>query len=144
MDNTSKLLNYLNATRSASSEEDYNELFALLDPSTEDEMGGIYESVLGYNPIKYFDIQFLSDAITKGCESLPEEYMATIVDNKDEIITLTMDYFTDNKGEILTDILSEILEKYLPTAEIKKFINATGFEYETFIDDDDDEKIPHR
>jgi len=142
MDNTSRLLKYLNATRGASSEEDYSDLYAVLEPtSSAEEMGEVYENVLGYNPVTYFDVTFISDAIMKGCEALPEKYAAKLIDKKDEIISLTMEGFTDDKRTLLTTTLLDIVDEYLPNDEMALFVKALGEECYTFSEDDNDDYL---
>jgi C-terminal processing protease CtpA/Prc len=115
---TKTLLDYISATSSANSEEDQVLLMTLMKPTSDrDEMGEVYECLLGYNPITHFDEQDLNkvyvDIIASECfQKAPhsvKEYLAS-EENKNELIKRALSLLDDEHDDYLQDIMVDIIK----------------------------------
>lgn len=107
---TNVLLKYINATVTADSEADEALLLEMLRP-TEDrvEMGKIYQNVLGYNPIEYFDEKYLERKYDEILETAPESLKGELQEKKDNIINEVMTHKNNlNEDYLLYILTSEI------------------------------------
>lgn len=105
------LLAYINATVSSTSEEGLDPLLKLMNPSSDRlEMGDVYDDVLGYNPITYFDKEEIR-SLTKLCEKYaPEPTAALIKDMEEEIINQTFIRFNTNRSAQLNKDFAAVIK----------------------------------
>ena len=153
------LMAYITTTASASSEEDINKLLLMMAPSdSKGEMGEIYSEVLGYNPISYFDRQYLEKQYDELLTIAPSTYYDDLIVKRPEIIDRVMtvknvvddDYIThllvteiaNNVGWNDPDLLPNLMHRIHEELE-----SCGGFEVDMDIedfdemDDDDDDEI---
>ena len=118
MNNTKSLLEYITLSATANSEEDQAFLMTLLSPSSDrTEMGMIYNNLLGYNPVSYFDEQDLSriyDGILdsekfKKASVKVKEFLANDK-NKNTIIERTLSLLEDDREDYLVDLLIDTIK----------------------------------
>ena len=117
MKTTKSLLDYIVASATSHSEEDQSYLMKLMTPSADrDEMGEVYDSLLGYNPITYFDEQDLSriyasivtsDSFQKAPSNV-KEFLSS-EENKKMLIERAMSWVDDEKEEYLLEIISNAI-----------------------------------
>lgn len=144
------LLNYINATVNAHSENDMEPLLSLLRPTEDrEQMGAIYEQTLGYNPISFFDIKYLEKKFDEIVETAPEDLKDELRDKKEAIIHQVMLHKDNLNDEYLLYLLvSEIAsESGWTNPNFKVDINvaiademSNGESFEV-IDDIDDEEV---
>lgn len=83
-----KFLDYINKTRNANSEDDIDELLRIMNPTDDrDEMGRVYEDVLGYNPLQYFDENALRSLLEEVTTYAPASVVTIIKNSKEQIIS---------------------------------------------------------
>lgn len=98
----------------ANSEEDVNKLLTILNPTTEQEMSPVYEEVLGYNPIYYFDRKTAEDFVDRIIPLAPIQAAQILKDKKEEIIDSSIRIFKDGRQNFVEGIVEEVVRNVIP------------------------------
>lgn len=131
---------YLMRTVTAESEDDVDYLLKLMHPSDDRfEMGEVYNNTLGYNPINYFDEQYLKKVYDRVVQNAPESLVFKLQKRKDEIIEKVLMRKLSNIDEYLYQILLTVIEE--ETGWIDSDLEALRPTIENFDLDDDDEEL---
>jgi hypothetical protein len=142
MKTTKLLLDYIVASATSHSEEDQSYLMKLMTPSADrDEMGEVYNNLLGYNPITYFDEQDLSRAYAtivtsdsfQKAPSNVKEFLSS-EENKKMIIERALAWVDAEKEEYLVDMLIGAIQE-----EIGWEYEPTKYDDESFDTDETDD-----
>lgn len=103
---------YLMRTVTAESERDVDYLLKLMNPSDDrTEMGEVYDKTLGYNPINYFDEQYLKKAYDKILESAPDSLKWKLQNRKEDIIEKVLTLKLSTIDEFLYKTLIRVIEE---------------------------------
>lgn len=125
-------LNEILTIVTANSEEDVDDLISLLTPDSCDagELGETFESVIGYDPISYYDKKRLESLIDdiKDNGDTPEDVSEYINSSKEELVNDAYDDFDDHRDEYLEQSLNRVIE------------DKTGFDLLDSDEDDADEE----
>lgn len=111
MKKSAALLSYINATVSASSEQDVDYLLKIMSPSNDrDEMGKLYDEILGYNPITHFDKEDIRSMLKKCEEKAPDPVATTIKQQEDYIINETLAKYNEGRDNRLAMDLCNVIK----------------------------------
>lgn len=136
------------ATVTSTSEEDVDKVLKLLNPTSENEMGEVYEATLGYNPITYFDEKAVAATLDKIIDAAPNKAGQILTDKKEEVVANTIKYFSYGKIGMLETMLEKAVNEVVPSEiwdgdEIRKAFDTIESESLDSLylsgDDDDDE-----
>jgi hypothetical protein len=107
---TKTLLDYIQETVTASSEGDLEHLMVLMRPTeNREEMGIVYDELLGYNPITYFDEKY-QHRIYAGVISRAPSHLKDALSKKEEwIIKLTMRNYDSFRDDFLSKTLAKVI-----------------------------------
>lgn len=107
---TGALLELIVASATANSEEDQELLMQVMQPSNNrNEMGDVYNAVLGYNPIKYFDENDLRRLYVGFINKAPADIKEILTENEDEFIKVALESIDEEKGDYLSTLLADII-----------------------------------
>ena len=139
---TCGLLDYINRTANANSEEDLDFLLELMRPTSRNEMSEIYVQTLGYNPITYFDEKYLYGIYDDIAATAPDSVQTQLRSKKDEIISKVMDIDANIKEEYLKSLLLQEIEAETgwnsgESTEVRVIHSSDITDDEDYYDDDD-------
>lgn len=131
---------YLMRIVTADSEDDVDYLLKLMQPSDDrDEMGKVYDTTLGYNPINYFDEQYLKKAYDKIVNCAPDSLKIKLQKRKDEIIEKVLMRKISGINEYLYQILIAVIEEETGWADPDLEILSPTIDNFDLEEDDDEE-----
>lgn len=151
-----KLLDYINATASASSEDDVDVLLQIMNPTSDrEEMGIVYQEALGYNPVDYFDEMVLRTRFEATALTAPT-VIATLLNNSvDNIINSALNHAKNENDMQLSISLALAIEEATgwmpasiegvevtvshPKSESVEFTLDEDENYDEETDDEDDD-----
>lgn len=138
---TCGLLDYINRTANANSEEDLDFLLELMRPTSRNEMSEIYVQALGYNPITYFDEKYLYSIYDDIAATAPDSVQKQLRSKKDEIISKVMDIDANIKEDYLKSLLLQAIQDETGwisgDSAAVRVIRSSDIDDEDYYDDDD-------
>lgn len=109
----------------------------LLNPTDDrKEMGEIYESTLGYNPITYFDETVIRQKLIRFAETLPTQSRALLQDSYDDIVKLTLEDLESIRMKSIDTALIDAIKDSVDDATIDLML--ARYEEDDYFDDDED------
>jgi hypothetical protein len=138
------LLNYIEATASASSEEDVNKLLQLMSPTNDrEEMGTMYEESLGYNPITHFDKEDIRGMLNNCTHTAPASVVNAIKEKEEYLISETLSVYNKDHSVRLAKSLCSVLHDTTGWApsDLSDFGNEYDYSDDGFEAEDDTEEL---
>lgn len=144
-------------TVTASSEADVTELLKVMNPTTEEEMGPVYQQVIGYNPITYFDEKIVNEQIDKVLPYAPNKAGQILVNKRSEIVELAMKNYKMTKPTFLQSCLElairdfvsvdiwddeEMEEAFDDVTDTPAYDEDEEDESSEFLDEEEEDDIP--
>lgn len=136
---TCGLLDYINRTANANSEEDLDFLLELMRPTSRNEMSEIYVQTLGYNPITYFDEKYLYSIYDDIAATAPDSVQNQLRSKKDEIISKVMDLDANIKEDYLKSLLFQEIEEETGWKVTGRGIYISREEPHSAVEEDDED-----
>lgn len=140
--NRSAYMAFLTGAATADCEADLDELLRVFNPvSSRDEMGEIFESTLGYNPITHYDMQDILAAIDLALESMSASGKERVESERDRISKRAQIIYEDNRLRHINEAVVSALADVLNSEDANAVsIALTGVSIPILDADDDDDE----
>ena len=142
-----EIMSFLTTTATADSEQSVQEnLLKLFNPaSTREDMGKIYNDVLGYNPINHFDREELRDLLDMALNAIADEHPDTadeIGKHRGVIVDRALESFEADRTETFRTILAREAQSYAGDVSVFHYFGVDEPDYAAIEEDDDDDVDP--
>lgn len=142
-----EIMSFLTTTATADSEQSVQEnLLKLFNPaSTREDMGKIYNDVLGYNPINHFDREELRDLLDMALNAIADEHPDTadeISKHRGVIVDRALESFEADRTETFRTILAREAQSYAGDVSVFHYFGVDEPDYAAIEEDDDDDVDP--
>lgn len=146
MSKRDELMAYITATATADSEEDVERLLSIFNPVEDrQEMGKVFDNVLGYNPITHYDMKDIM-AVIDDVEIHAGETDFIVVDavmeKRDEIAEEAMKIYEANRSKNIKEAVAKATEKFCDAdtaSAVYFYLTGEAPSVEDIADDDEDE-----
>lgn len=145
--NRTKMLAYLAQAATADSEADVNDFLRIFTPlPTRDEMGKVFETNLGYNPITHYDmvdVIMILDTIISDM-NMDGKVKAQIEGKKDSIAKAAFNIYQGNRLANIKSAVNLALDEFMDNEGIdrtdKPQVDDEDDDFDPFEDEDDEEE----
>lgn len=140
-----KMIGFINAIRNTQCEEDVEMLLCLSTPLADKvEMGNLYDEILGYNPITYYDEKVIRDIATEV-----ESKTGVKLEDIDSIVLDILNEVENAKATVISETLMAYYHDLVESSKISGIVSiiasnldldpAEIINFDDELDDDDDD-----
>lgn len=139
-----EIMEFLTATATADSEQHVQgNLLKLFNPAeSREDMGKIYNDVLGYNPINHFDREELKELLDMALNAMADEHpnaAENIGKHRGLIVDRALESFESDRTDTFRTLLAREAQQYADDVSVYSYFGVDSPDYATINDDDDDE-----
>lgn len=125
-------------TTMACDEDDVTRLYRLLNPTTREEMGIVYNETIGYNPVTYFDKREAEDYFNILMLDAPQSVRASLQNKRDEIVEAVIEHKENLSHDYIISLLNLEIAKVTGWKNKKYPLINIEEEFISVDEDDDD------
>lgn len=138
-----EIMEFLTATATADSEKHVQEnLLKLFNPAeSREDMGKVYNDVLGYNPINHFDREELKELLDMALNAMADEHPSAaenVAKHRGVIVDRALEAFENDRTDTFRTILAREAQPYAEDVSVYSYFGVDTPDYAVVDDDDED------